>query len=98
MVEKGNDVEQLLIDTLNGAFMKNNERKRTRKIVFWYDAKEEYIELIKQLKVDNTEIIIYENNSFWIRYHIEKEEPNKNIVIYFPCDRLKGLDNELLDL
>ena len=98
MVEKENDVEQLLIDTLNGAFMKNNERKRTRKIVFWYDAKEEYIELIKQLKVDNTEIIIYENNSFWIRYHIEKEEPNKNIVIYFPCDRLKGLDNELLDL
>ena len=31
MVEKENDVEQLLIDTLNGAFMKNNERKRTRK-------------------------------------------------------------------
>ena len=33
MVEKENDVEQLLIDTLNGAFMKNNERKRTRKIL-----------------------------------------------------------------
>ena len=29
-----------------------------RQIVFWYDAKEEYIELIKQLKVDNTEIML----------------------------------------
>lgn len=92
------EVVQLLIDTINGQFSRDNERKRTRKIIFWYDSKEDYRELINELNIDNTEIIIYDNNSFWIRYHIEKEELNKNIVIYLPFERLKGNDNELLDL
>ena len=95
------EVKQLLLDTLNGEFSRDNERKRTRKIIFWYDPKEDYRELIDELLndgIDNTEIIIYDNNSFWIRYHIEKEELKKNIVIYLPFDRLKGNDNELLDL
>ncbi len=91
-------VKQLLLDTLNGTFLQDNERKRIRKIIFWYDSKEDYRELLNELKLDNTEIIIYDNNSFWIRYYIEKEELNKNIIIYFPFDRLKGTDNELLDL
>ena len=92
------EVKQLLLDTLNGEFTRDTERKRTRKIIFWYDSKEEYRELINELEYDNTEIIIYNNNSFWIRYHIEKEELNKNIIIYLPFERLKGNDNELLDL
>lgn len=92
------EVKELLLDTLNGAFSRDNERKRSRKIVFWYDSKKDYEELIDELVIDNTEIIKYDNNSFWIRYHIEKEELEKNIIIYFTCDRLKGLDNELLDL
>ena len=92
------EVKQLLIDTLNGTFSRDSERKRTRKIIFWYDPKEDYRELIEELDLENTEIIIYDNNSFWIRYHIEKEELNKNIVIYLPFERPKGTDNELLDL
>ncbi len=92
------EVKQLLLDTLNGAFSRDSDKKRTRKIIFWYDPKEEYRELIDELELDNTEIIIYDNNSFWIRYHLEKEELSKNIVIYLPFDRLKGTDNELLDL
>ena len=50
------------------------------------------------MNIENTEIIVYDNNSFWIRYHIEKEELTKNIVIYLPFERLKGTDNELLDI
>lgn len=92
------EVEELLLDTLNGAFSRDNERKRTRKIIFWYDSKKEYEEFIDELKLDNTEIIKYDNNSFWIRYHIEKEEKEKNIIIYIPLDRPKGIDNNLLDL
>lgn len=96
------EVKQLLFDTLKGAFTRDTERKRTRKIIFWYDAKEEYKELIDELKSDdslqNTEILVFDNNSFWIRYHIEKEELNKNIIIYLPIERPKGNDNDLLDL
>ena len=92
------EVLELLKDTLNGAFSRDNERKRTRKIIFWYDPKQEYIDFINELVLDNTEIIKYDNNSFWIRYHIEKEELNKNIVIYLPFERKKGIDNDLLDL
>lgn len=92
------EVTQLLLDTINGEFSRDNEKKRTRKIIFWYDPKEEYRELINELNIEDTEIIIYDNNSFWIRYHIEKEELTKNIVIYLPFERLKGTDNELLDI
>lgn len=92
------EVTQLLLDTINGEFSRDNEKKRTRKIIFWYDPKEEYKELINELNIENTEIIIYENNSFWIRYHIEKEELTKNIVIYLPFERPSANNNELLDI
>ena len=92
------EVLELLKDTLNGAFSRDTERKRTRKIIFWYDPKQAYIDFINELELDNTEIIKYDNNSFWIRYHIEKEELNNNIIIYLPFERKKGIDNDLLDL
>ena len=92
------EVLELLKDTLNGAFSRDIERKRTRKIIFWYDPKQDYTDFINEFELDNTEIIKYDNNSFWIRYHIEKEELNKNIIIYLPFERKKGIDNDLLDL
>lgn len=91
-------VLELLKDTLNGAFSRDTERKRTRKIIFWYDPKRDYVDFINELELDNTEIIKYDNNSFWIRYRIEKEELNKNIIIYLPFERKKGIDNDLLDI
>ena len=92
------EVLELLKDTLNTHFSRDNERQRKRKVIFWYDSKRDYTELINELHLGNTEIIIYNNNSFWIRYHIEKEELNKNIVIYLPFERKKGIENDLLDL
>lgn len=92
------EVLELLKDTLKGAFSRDTERKRIRKIIFWYDSKQEYQDFINELELEDTEIIKYDNNSFWIRYHIEKEELNKNIIIYLPFERKKGIDNDLLDL
>ena len=92
------EVLTLLKDTLYISFSRDAEKKRTRKIVFWYDPKKEYEELINELVLDNTEIIKYDNNSFWIRYRIENEELEKNIIIYLPFERRKGVDNDLLDL
>ena len=92
------EVLELLKDTLKGAFTRDSEKARKRKIIFWYDSKQEYQDFINELELEDTEIIKYDNNSFWIRYHIEKEELNKNIIIYLPFERKKSIDNDLLDL
>lgn len=87
-----------LKEILYNPFNREDERSRTRKIIFWYDPKKEYESIIDELELDNTEIIKYDKNSFWIRYHIEREELSKNIIIYFPFDKRNNLDNDLLDL
>lgn len=87
-----------LKEILYRPFNREDEKSRTRKIIFWYDPKKEYESTIDKLELDNTEIIKYDKNSFWIRYHIEREELSKNIIIYFPFDRRNNLDNDLLDL
>lgn len=92
------EVKELLISMLNSSFSATSEKSRNRKIIFWYDAKKDYEELLDELELEDTEIIKYDNNSLWIRYHIEKEELNKNIVIYLPFERQKGVNNELLDI
>lgn len=91
-------VKELLIDILKSGFREENDRKRNRKIIFWYDPKHEYEEFIDELQLEDAEVIKYDANSFWIRYHIEKEELIKDIVIYMPFEQPKGTDNELLDL
>ena len=81
------------------SYVFQDDLSRERKIIFWYDEKEAYKEEIDNLVfTDDIELIKYDNNSFWIRYHIEVEEPTKNFIIYLPFDRKKGLDNDLLDL
>ena len=92
------EVKELLISMLNSSFSATSEKSRNRKIIFWYDPKKDYEELLNELELENTEIIRYDNNSLWIRYHIKKEELNKNIVIYLPFERQKGVNNELLDI
>ena len=91
-------VKELLLSMLNSSFSAISGKARKRKIIFWYDSTKAYIDSIDELEFDNTEIIKYDNNSLWIRYHIEKEELNKNIIIYLPIERSKGINNNLLDL
>ena len=81
------------------SYVFQDDLSRERKIIFWYDEKESYKDEIDNLVfTDDIELIKYDNNSFWIRYHIEIEEPTKNFIIYLLFDRKKGLDNDLLDL
>lgn len=91
-------VKKILIDTIKKGFTRDTEKNRKRKIIFWYDGKQAYSDTIDELSIENIEIIKYKNNSFWIRNHIENEETERNIVIYFDFDRPKGLENDLLDL
>lgn len=92
------EVKGLLLEAL----LHENTNHRNRKIIFWYDPNKVYTELIEELTNDtnikDTEIIKYCDNSNWIRYHIEKEDPNKNIIVYLPINKPDNRDNYLLDL
>lgn len=91
-------VKELLSSMLFSDFSASSQKARKRKIIFWYDPAKAFIDNIDELQFDNTEILKYDNNSLWIRYHIEKEELNKNIIIYLPIERSTGSNNNLLDL
>lgn len=78
-----------------------NKIGRKRKIIFWFNEKgvnEESREEVEKIKLKEAELLIYDNNSFYIRYHIEKEKPNQNFVIFFPNGKQNLSDNPLLDL
>ncbi|MGI6330049.1 MAG: BREX-1 system phosphatase PglZ type A [Bacilli bacterium] len=93
------EIKILLSETITSDYPYNNDRKRKRKIIFWYDAKGEYKDLVDDIVFpEDTKLIKYENNSFWVRYYIEMVEPNKNIVLYIPYERETGIKNDLLDL
>lgn len=95
------DTKTLLLDLINNKEI-NTRKNIKRKIIFWYDANQEYISVIEKIKKEisnnNVELVIFDNNSFWIRYHIQIENPNKNFVIYLPHERKEDMQNELLDL
>ena len=53
------------------SYVFQDDLSRERKIIFWYDEKEAYKDEIDNLVfTDDIELIKYDNNSFWIRYHI----------------------------
>lgn len=92
------EVKTLLLELLIKDFSPERKKGRNRKIIFWYDADKEYQEFVADLEVNDSKVILYENNSFWIRHYIEKQETEKNIIIYFPFERRKGSKNDLLDI
>ena len=69
-----------------------------RKIVFWYDEGKNFYESVKNHKFNNVETIIYENNPFKIKYYIEVENKETNILIYLPISKPIDTENWLLDI
>ena len=93
--------KKMLLDLINNKEI-NEIKSIDRKVIFWYDADQAYTSVIQKIKkeIDNEdiEILIFDNNSFGIRYNIEIKEPKKNFVIYFPYAKKKDSENLLLDL
>ncbi|HHT38034.1 MAG TPA: hypothetical protein GXZ95_01305, partial [Mollicutes bacterium] len=59
--------------TLEENFNKDASDSSKRSIIFWYDAEGEFAEDIKELELDNAKILhLSDNNSFCIKYRIEK--------------------------
>ena len=70
-----------------------------RQIVMWYDESEEFSEEINNIKLDNAELFILDNDN-WIfaKYYIESENPSINFLVYAPFRKPSDEDNFLADM
>ena len=70
-----------------------------REIVMWYDESEEFSEEINNIKLDNAELFILDDDN-WIfaKYYIESENPDINFLIYAPFRNPADEDNFLADM
>lgn len=69
----------------------------SRKIVFWYDAPKNFYDDVVSTSFNNVRVLVFENNPFEIKYLIN-EDLTSNILLYFPIEKPKDLDNWLLDI
>ena len=88
-------IKRILEENLN----KEPTHGRKRNIVFWYDGESEFVEDIKELELENSKILhIADNNRFYIKYLLEKEDLESNYLIYSPNPKPMPRENWLLDI
>ena len=89
------EISNILEENLNAELI--NGKKRN--IIFWYDEGREFEEDIKDLNLKNGKVIkLNENNSFYIKYLLEKKDNYTNYLIYSPFAKPNPRDNWLLDI
>lgn len=84
--------------TLDSMFMREAGASG-RCIVFWYDADSEFVNDIDDLLLDNAKLVkLGDNNSFQVKYLLEKQEPESNFLIYSSAPKPEPKDDWLLDV
>mgnify|MGYP000951925326 FL=1 len=72
---------------------------KKRHIVFWYDGNEDFVEDIDSFDIEGVKLIkLTNNNAFWVKYHIEKEDTTSNILIYSNMEKPAPSENWLYDI
>ena len=70
-------------NVLTEIFNKELDYGKKRHIVFWYDEEGEFVEDIDELTLDNVRLLkLTENNSYRIKYEIEKVDVVSHFLIY----------------
>lgn len=88
------EVKRILEENFN----KEPSEGKKRHIVFWYDEEGEFVEDIDELKLANAKILkLSNNNAFYVKYLLEKDDPESNYLIYSPLAKPMPRDNWLLD-
>ena len=92
-------------ELVNGlAKLLHNPSIAGRRIVTWYDAdgaNAEYLDDIKQALLDDgidVEIVIFDDNPLFVRYHVLNEVRESNVIIYRPTEQPERVENQLLDI
>ena len=82
-----------IIDRLNAEFT-----GETRKLVFWYDDKAEFVEDMETVKLQSAKIYhLQPDNQFYTKYFLERVDKTTNYLIYAPFPKPDVRDNHLED-
>ena len=71
------------------------DRKR---IVFWYDARQELRDDYEALSLEGVEKLELNNNEFGIKYRMLREQPQQKCLLYRAGPQRPDPDNWLLDV
>ena len=83
-----------IIDKLNEEFIGD-----TRKLVFWYDDKGEFVEDMENVELDNAKVyFLRRDNQFQTKYFLEREDKTTNYLIYAPFPKPDVKENHLEDM
>ena len=83
---------------LDESFSRAPSEGKKRNIIFWYDEEGEFVDDIDEVSLENAKILkLTDNNSFYIKYILEKEDTDSNYLIYSPNGKPMARDNWLLD-
>lgn len=89
------EIKNVLTETFN----KELDYGKKRHIVFWYDDEGEFAEDIDELNLDNVRVLkLTENNSYTIKYEIEKVDKGSHFLIYAKMQKPSPRANYLLDI
>ena len=69
-----------------------------RKILFWYDAPNNFKDDIEDDSFENCKVLICDKNEFEIKKIIEHDDKASNFLIYIPSARPNDTENWLLDI
>lgn len=87
-----------IIKSLNNEYNKVLPIEQKRKVVFWYDGERKFEDIIKELHIENAKILIMDNNEFYIKKVLERDDKESNFLIYSPNFKPNIEDNHLLDI
>lgn len=82
-----------IIDRLNAEFAGD-----TRKLVFWYDDKAQFVEDIQDVTLENAQVyFLRPDDQFYTKYFLERVDTTTNYLIYAPFPKPEVKDNHLED-
>ena len=74
-------------------------KKEGRRIVFWYDEKQEFLSEIEELKLENVKLLrLKQDELFKTKLLLEREDKESNYLIYASFKRSEDRDNHLVSI
>lgn len=83
-----------ILDKLNEEFTGD-----TRKLVFWYDDKGEFVEDMESVELDNAKVyFLRKDNQFQTKIFLERVDKDTNYLVYAPFQKPDIKENHLEDI
>jgi uncharacterized protein (TIGR02687 family) len=79
--------------------LKNIFQEKKKRIVFWYDAEQEFEDILSSIQIDDVTILrLDENSSFELKIKLEIEDTNGKYLLYAPFAEPAAEADWLLDI